>query len=237
MNSYGALCTEFYDLDKPGAPELALEWYSNALPAGRVLEPMCGSGRFLLPLLQRGFAVDGFDPSPAMLDACRAKLAEAGLETGLWAQTLQALELPVKDYAAAFIPASSFCLIVDRDAAQEGLRRLRAHLAEGAPVFIEFELPQPGDDWPKESTKTLTNGKRQIRLVSRVEYDAAEQIETYTNVYELKVSGRVTQTEHELLRLRCYSPEQMRGLLEEAGFGRVEVSHPPFGWVARGVTI
>lgn len=232
MNSYGALCTEFYDLDKPTAPELALEWFASHLPEGRVLEPMCGSGRFLAPLLKRGFVVDGVDPSEAMLKACRAKLAAAALETGLWAQTLEALDLPVKDYAAAFIPASSFCLIVDRDAALEGLRRLRAHLAEGAPVFIEFELPQPGDDWPKESVKTLTSGKRQIRLVSHVEYDAAGQIETYTNVYELKVSGRVTQTENELLRLRCYSPDQMKSLLESAGFSQVEIQHPEFGWVA-----
>lgn len=230
---YGELCTFFYDLDKPTAPELALEWYAEALAgADRVLEPMCGSGRFLAPLLKRGLLVDGVDPSEPMLKACRAKLAAAGFETGLWSQALEALDLPTKDYAAALIPASSFCLIVDRDTSLAGLRQLRAHLAEGAPALIEFELPQPGDDWPRESVKTLADGSRQIRLVSRVEYDPSQQTEAYTNVYELKQSGRVVQTEHEILRLRCYAPDEMKSLLESAGFGKVQIHHPEFGWVA-----
>ncbi|MBZ0137276.1 MAG: class I SAM-dependent methyltransferase [Planctomycetes bacterium] len=233
MTSYGELCTEFYDLDKPVAPELALEWYGSALAgAGRTLEPMCGSGRFLVPLLRRGLRIDGFDPSRPMLQACRTKLAAAGLETGLWLQSLEALDLPVREYDAAFIPASSFCLIVDRDAARQALLRLRAHLAARAVVLIEFELPQAGADWPRETARTVTVGGRQIRLASRVQYDPDEQLETYTNVYELRQSGRVTRTEHEVLRLRCYSPDAMRTELEGAGFHDVGIEHPEFGWVA-----
>ena len=233
MNSYGALCTEFYDLDKPTAPELALEWYARKLPPGRVLEPMCGSGRFLVPLIEQGRQVDGFDPSAPMLNACRAKLQTAGFASKLYQQTLENLELPDIDYVAAFIPASSFCLITDKAAAFAGLKRLKNHLMPEAVVLIEFELPQPGDDWPKESSKTITNGRRQIRLVSQVDYDADQQLEIFTNVYELKQSGRVVQTENETLQLRCYSPEQMKSLLESAGFRKIQIQHPDFGWVAK----
>lgn len=89
MASYGEICARFYDLDKPFAPALALEWYEKALagnlrgagnPGGaRVLEPMCGSGRFLVPLIKRGFKVDGADPSAPMLERCREKLAAAAV--------------------------------------------------------------------------------------------------------------------------------------------------------------
>jgi hypothetical protein len=53
MSSYGSLCTEFYDLDKPNAPRDALDFYALKARAagGRVLEPMCGSGRFLVPMV------------------------------------------------------------------------------------------------------------------------------------------------------------------------------------------
>lgn len=165
MHAYGEISTLFYELDKPTAPELALAWYEAALrqSGGRVLEPMCGSGRFLVPLLKRGLMVDGFDPSEPMLKACREKAAAARFAVEspwstwdpanaedrpdgshpptprirLWQQALETMELfpppppappdvlvavpePVR-YTAAFIPASSFCLL-DEPATREGLR-------------------------------------------------------------------------------------------------------------------
>lgn len=232
VNSYGVLCAEFYDLDKPQAPELALTWYRKQLRAanGRVLEPMCGSGRFLVPLAGAGITVDGVDPSEPMLNACRRKLDAAGLHAGLWPQTLESLDLG-NVYAAAFIPSSSFCLL-DPAAARQGLLRLRAHLAPGAAVFIEFEIPHREDHIPGGNPRTVTDGSRQIRMASRAEYDARTQAETFHNHYELKISGRVVQIEDEVLRLQCYAPAEMRLLLAGTGFTEVSVEQPEFGWVA-----
>ena len=72
--SYGRLCTEFYDLDKPEPPLEELERYARyaARAEGPVHEAMCGSGRFLLSLLARGFDIDGSDSSQQMLAASRA---------------------------------------------------------------------------------------------------------------------------------------------------------------------
>ncbi|MFO7787927.1 MAG: class I SAM-dependent methyltransferase [Halospina sp.] len=76
MNSYGKLSTAFYDLDKPYPPPDALAFYTHyARAAGSpILEPMCGSGRFLIPLMQEGFKITGVDASYDMLSgsACRA---------------------------------------------------------------------------------------------------------------------------------------------------------------------
>lgn len=58
---YRGLCTEFYELDKPNAPEDALQCYLYYAEEaqGKILEPMCGTGRFLIPLLERGLKVVG----------------------------------------------------------------------------------------------------------------------------------------------------------------------------------
>lgn len=52
IDTYRDLCTQVYDLSKPEPPEEAYTFYrvyaSNA--KGPILEPMCGTGRFLLPL-------------------------------------------------------------------------------------------------------------------------------------------------------------------------------------------
>lgn len=56
---------------------------------GPILEPMCGTGRFLIPLLKKGYAVTGFDYSPDMLNVCRKKCKELGLATSLLEATFE----------------------------------------------------------------------------------------------------------------------------------------------------
>lgn len=236
MNSYGQLSTLFYDWDKPNAPEIALAWYMSGLPrqtpTGRILEPMCGSGRFLVPLLKAGFQIDGIDLSREMLDACAERIMAYEDKCQLFEQSLTELDLPFKQYSAAFIPASSFCLIADPAQAREALICIYQHLALGAKLLLEFEPPVNFDPEHIESTKVLTKGGQQIRLCSKREYDSAEQLEIHHNQYELKKSGKVVAEEFEELRLRCYSDEQMKSLLSDAGFVNVAVEKPSFGRVA-----
>lgn len=239
--SYGELCTRFYDLDKPQAPELALAWFQARLPQGPILEPMCGSGRFLLPLLRQGREADGVDASEPMLRASARKLDAAGIEhvspwresadprCRLWLQPLDRMDLPRKDYAAALLPASSLCLLSDPAPA---LRRIAAHLAPGGLLLLEFEPPYDPPPAPGKATRIVRQGPEQIRLLSRDEYDKATSTETYFNEYELTRSGRVVQTETETLRVRCYAPQEMRALLEACGFADVAIEHAGFGWVA-----
>lgn len=233
MNSYGQLSTLFYDWDKPAAPEIALSWFIEHLPCdGRILEPMCGSGRFLLPLLQAGFEVDGIDLSSEMVDVCRRRIAGHEEACQLFEQSLAELDLPFKSYSAAFIPASSFCLITDEIQAKQALESIFVHLADEAKLFIEFEPPIEFDPEHAESTRVITKGGQQVRLHSKREYDHASQLECHHNHYQLKKSGKHVAEELEVLRLRCYTGEQMKDLLNAAGFVNVAVDKPSFGRVA-----
>lgn len=69
LDTYISLCTEVYDLSKPKPPEDAYAFYRSYVKEakGLVLESMCGTGRFLIPLLEEGFDVQGFDASNHML--------------------------------------------------------------------------------------------------------------------------------------------------------------------------
>ena len=64
-SSYGPLCAAFYDADKPNASDEEIAWYDARLPrdAGPVLDVMCGSGRLLAPLVERGHNLHGVDAS------------------------------------------------------------------------------------------------------------------------------------------------------------------------------
>ena len=74
VNHYGSLCTELYERLHARAPEDELAFYlSYARPGQRILEPLCGSGRFLVPFLERGLDIRGMDASEEMLSRLREK--------------------------------------------------------------------------------------------------------------------------------------------------------------------
>lgn len=59
-NYYGNLCTEMYEILHKEAPQDELEFYLSYAEKGMsILEPMCGSGRFLVPFLERGYNIKG----------------------------------------------------------------------------------------------------------------------------------------------------------------------------------
>ena len=57
-NYYGSLCTEMYEILHEFAPKDKLDFYlSYARKGQKILEPLCGSGRFLIPFIQYGFDI------------------------------------------------------------------------------------------------------------------------------------------------------------------------------------
>jgi 2-polyprenyl-3-methyl-5-hydroxy-6-metoxy-1,4-benzoquinol methylase len=75
LNTYLDLCSLYYELDKPTAPQKALSFYMDFAKEskGPILEPMCGNGRFLIPILEAGFDIEGFDASLPMLNILKKK--------------------------------------------------------------------------------------------------------------------------------------------------------------------
>ena len=146
LDAYKDLCTQFYDLDKPEAPEPALDFYWRRYEQSRtfasrgpVLEGMCGSGRFLLPFARRGADIDGVDASPHMLAACRRRIADEGLTANVYQQFLQDLDLP-RTYGFVFVPAGSFQLVPHADQ-QLALDALARHMQPGAELVLEMGFP------------------------------------------------------------------------------------------------
>jgi len=218
---YYKLCTEFYDLDKPEEPADAFDFYLKYVQEaqGPILEPMCGSGRFLLPLLARGFDVHGVDASSFMLEACRARAAQQGLAPELFQQTLEALELP-RRYALAFIPAGSFGLITQQAQALEALRRLHAALLPEGKLVLEVDRPafETSTSWPWGGRWLKRPDGALIVMSWLGQYAASERISYSLHRYELVIDGRVVETEMEEFNLRAYELQEFQTLLEAAGF-------------------
>jgi len=88
-NRYGKLAAWVYNLDKPVGRSFGdVEFYRRRLERcdGPILEPAVGNGRMLVPLLESGLRIEGFDSSDEMLAYCEAECRQRGLEAALPAE-------------------------------------------------------------------------------------------------------------------------------------------------------
>jgi SAM-dependent methyltransferase len=227
MRSYKKLCTEFYDLDKPTAPPDAFDFYLQHArrAAGPILEPMCGTGRFLLPLLAQGFDIEGVDLSPDMLRACRARAQSLDLAPVLHEQSLSRLELE-RRFALVFIPSGSLCLLTDEAELDACLRRIHAAMLPGATFLAEVEQLQPREaatsgTWGGRWLERPDGAKLIISWLSQ--YSSVEGISRSIHRYELVQDGQLVASEFEDFELKFYEPSHFRRLLERAGFSEITV--------------
>lgn len=218
---YKALCTEFYELDKPFAPKDALEWYLEYAREtnGPILEPMCGTGRFLIPLLEKGYSVSGFDYSFHMLEVCRKKCAERNLKPTLTEATFETFSSQ-EIYKLIFIPSSSFCLLTDPKQVVNALNFIFNRLAPKGRFIFEVEttaaVSQAQGYWKGRWVNREDGSKIVINTLSF--FDELSRFETILCRYELWEKNHITRTEVEDFRLKLYEVSEIERLLAQANF-------------------
>lgn len=218
LDTYLNLCTEVYELSKPTPPADAFTFYLEYVKQaqGPKLEPMCGTGRFLVPMLEMGFDIEGFDASSSML----AKLKEKSPKASVWQGFVQDLDRPTK-YNLVFIPAGSFCLITDLDQVKLSLKKVYEHLNSGG-IFV-FEIEGPGSVTPpkqlgiwKGSSWFYPDGR--FIMLSTVHLPLKNNIGTTICKYELVENNQIIQTEIEPFYLRFWDNDELTALLKSIGF-------------------
>lgn len=227
--AYKKLCTEFYDLDKPIAHKDEVNFYFNHLKEtkGKILEPMCGSGRLSIPLLKSGVRLEGADNSIEMLNSFRKKCLECNLQPILHQCNLLGLSLSYC-FDAIIIPLGSFQLFPDRKTALKILRILHKHLNPGGFLLLDTFIP-----W-ELITKQVISDKREvhckdgssIKIKSHSKANRYKQTYIDTNIYEKIVSGKCIESENEELLITWYYQYEMELFLEKAEFKKV-VQHSP----------
>ncbi|WP_304192274.1 bifunctional 2-polyprenyl-6-hydroxyphenol methylase/3-demethylubiquinol 3-O-methyltransferase UbiG [Phenylobacterium aquaticum] len=223
-NRYGRLCAEVYDLDKPTGALFDIPYYIARLRErdGPVLEAAVGTGRLMIPLLEAGIAVEGFDHSPEMLAICGERAAARGLAPTLTQARFQDLALG-RRFAAIIVPASSFMLLDRFDEALEALGRLRDHLEPGGRLLVDLPPMSAFDGQAPERSWTAVNGDLLTLRSSRAETDVIGQRRVHHDRYERWRDGRLVETEIERFAYRLWGMEEFRFALGAAGFAEITV--------------
>ncbi|TAL36014.1 MAG: class I SAM-dependent methyltransferase [Phenylobacterium sp.] len=223
LNRYGSIAAEIYDIDKPAFALPDTRFHLERFEGfGRpILEPACGSGRTLIPFLQAGLDVTGFDSSPEMLDRCRAGAAEAGYSPDLSRQRYEDFAYD-RRFGAILIPVGSFTLIDDFAVAMSVLRRFYDHLEPGGVLVIDLQglnfLTARGED---RRRWTAPNGDLLTCEGIRTGTDLLRQRAETTYRYERWRDHRLIETEIDVMAQRYWGLDEFRLALEAVGFGGV----------------
>lgn len=219
------MCTQVYDLSKPTPSAKVFAFYRDYIKKakGPILEPMCGSGRFLIPFMEEGFEVHGFDTSQYMLDALQHKARDKGLSPIMWNGSIQDL-MRSELYGLMFIPAGSFGLIVEPEEIQRSLQKMYDHLQSGGTLLFEVEtsraVPDPQGVW-RGSICELQNHQK---IIANYCSTITNQVCTAIARYELIESGQIVQTEIEEYKVKLYDDTtELLDLLHKSGFEQINI--------------
>lgn len=227
LGYYHQLSSEVYDIDKfIGRTFGDVEFYSERLAGckGPILEPGVGTGRILIPLLEAGLKVEGFDVSKEMLTICRHHCEKRGLNPSLFEGQMESVSLP-KKYEAIIVPTGTFLLLHNREDSIKALKNFYHHLRNGGRLILDIFL-QTDVTVDHVSTRTWeTKHDEIITLESKVvEVDHIKQHAISHHRYEKWKHGKLIQTELERFPLRWYGIEEFKMILEQIGFSDINIS-------------
>jgi len=191
----------------------------------RAFEPACGSGRLMIELIRRGWAVDGFDLSEGMLDFARQRMKEAGVGGDLSNQPMQDFKLPDpaarssrgrgRGYDLAFNFVSTFKYLLTEQDARDHLNCVADHLRPGGLYLLGLHLTE--DDQLGKLRERWVAHRDGLQVVCNIQSwppDPAqrrEQVRSRLVVTDL-ASGDVKRYESSW-QFRTYNRDQLDGLL------------------------
>jgi ubiquinone/menaquinone biosynthesis C-methylase UbiE len=185
-----------------------------------VLDVGCGTGRLLLDYLALGIDIDGIDVSPEMLQICGARAREAGVESRVFQQPMEGLQL-VRRYRTIIVPSSSFQLLTDARKAKQALRRFYRHLVRDGRIAMPFLVigAEDGDAAViTEATRPFDGAL--VRRTQQTSFDPTIGFESTRDLFEVIAHGRVVESEIHTRSpaTKNYTVDEARNLIEDAGF-------------------
>lgn len=222
QNYYGSLCTEMYEILHKDAPEDELAFYLSYAEKGMsILEPLCGSGRFLVPFLERGFAVHGMDLSVEMLAKLKEKAPDAKVVQG------DILEFDCKEtYDYIFISSGSVSLFTDMEMCRAILQKMRSLLKKGGKFVFAVDTVAdrcPDDTDYRTSVSVKTKEGFDLLLKGKNSYDEKTHTQFSPSIYALYRGTELLQQEEMDFQTHLYELGEMEALLQDVGFTNVIV--------------
>ncbi len=220
---YKKLHAEWYELRSGSADEHTEElehWVRLIKEAGEpVLELGSGTGRILVPLLERGLDVVGIDTSTEMTARCLAACEARGLTPEVHAQSMLDFDLS-REFGLIFLDSGGLGLFTSDGDIAAMFDRVRAHLKPGGMFVYEFQpvRDQQSDEgeWKRDQVEGPDGVVMKLRVKAR--HDASTNTWQQTYIVEKHIDGKLVEEETNHRVGRLFTTSEAVGYAEAAGF-------------------
>lgn len=185
-----------------------------------VVDLACGTGRFALFLAAKGFRVTGIDRSDPMLAVARRRSAEQGADVTWLCQDMREFVVPEHvDCVTCWFDSLNYLTRTSDVAATFG-RAFDALSAGGVFLFDVNTIRGLSERWNTETRIDVNTSEHFV--VTDTAWNPEDQCNTLVLHGFLRRGERYERIYEEHVQ-RAYPLDELRGLLEEAGFADVHV--------------
>src|SRR5262245_27874612 len=235
---YGIVAKWWAEFETDGGPES--DYFGRYVEDGQpALDVACGTGRLLIPYLQAGIDVDGWDISPDMIALCRERAEREGLAPTLRVQAMHELDMP-RRYRTIYV-CGALGVSGNREQNEHALVRMYEHLEPGGILLIDSEVPYAGEGWgwdywieerrralpelwPEPEERRVASDGSEYELRSRiVAVDPFAQEITHEMRGSIWRDGELVEQDEHVLKRMDYFPHEVRMMIERAGFSDVRL--------------
>jgi SAM-dependent methyltransferase len=217
---YTSLEAELHDAFWSSEESPEFEWLDALLKnhPGRALEIGSGSGRLLLPLLEKGHTIEGLESSAEMLELCRSSAADKNLAPILHHGDMStfASEEP---FHCLLVPAFTFQLSENPVATLKHFRKL---LIPGGLLYLTVFIPYaeidnelPENEWYPDHELELPDG-RIASIETRHQIDRKKRTLKREHHYRL-TQGDNFREHHSEQTVRWFTAHQLAKLIADVG--------------------
>ncbi|MBX3119819.1 MAG: class I SAM-dependent methyltransferase [Fimbriimonadaceae bacterium] len=183
----------------------------------RMLDVCCGTGTLCEMLTNENFQLEGFDLSAEMIEQARRKAAHKGLNIRYEVMDAAVADMG-KQYDAAFSFFDSLNYIYDPVQLRKAIIQVGKHIRPGGSfifdVNTEFAFTENMFD------------QRELSKRAKVRYDWKSQYDKVTKIVKVDMTFWYQgEPYYETHIQRAYSDAELRGMLYEAGFEKVQAYH------------
>ncbi|MDJ0920209.1 MAG: class I SAM-dependent methyltransferase [Henriciella sp.] len=208
-DTFGKLYADEYDkLHNPGTTTASVNLIAELAGSSRLLELAIGTGRMALPLVEKGFELEGVEGSPDMVDKMRAK--PGGADIPVLIADMADFEIG-RSFEFAFLVFNTLFNLTSQAAQVQCFQSVARHLEPGGRFLVETFVPDLTrfDEYQALRTKHIGAGSVWLEAV---EHDPVEQVFNFQRV-------RITDSGVRLapLVMRYAWPQEIDLMAELAG--------------------
>lgn len=207
-------------IDYPGWVDYICEILNfYAIPGKKLLDLACGTGKCTILFAQRGFEVLGIDISPEMLARAMNKIETEELNIKFLCDDMRSFRLatPVDIVTCLY---DSLNYLLEKKDLEKTFNSVWTALGEKG-IFIfdmntEYALREV---W---GNKTIRRNESGVKSIWKSEYDSQTHIGTLHLTWFTNENG-IKKEHHEIHRETFYSQGELKTLLKNAGFKKVDI--------------